>query len=103
MLSHPSRVRSLKLEVRASNCQAICGDAVKAAEEGCDDGNRFDGDGCDSSCVIEPDWWNDRDAPGTGSMHGSGNMARHDRKNNRGQMTGLQAVRHPELKLKIPA
>ena len=33
-----------------------CGDNVTDSEFGetCDDGNRINGDGCDSSCIIEP-------------------------------------------------
>ncbi|WP_437647184.1 DUF4215 domain-containing protein [Sorangium sp. So ce362] len=34
---------------------AVCGDgAVDAPAEGCDDGNRTAGDGCDPGCAIEP-------------------------------------------------
>lgn len=32
---------------------AICGDGQKGAAEGCDDGNRLDGDGCNSVCLLE--------------------------------------------------
>eukprot|EP00937_MAST-01D_sp_MAST-1D-sp2_P000675 g675.t1 len=31
-----------------------CGDAVRDAGEGCDDGNTRDGDGCSAACVVEP-------------------------------------------------
>lgn len=31
---------------------AVCGDAVIEGAETCDDGNTFDGDGCDSTCTI---------------------------------------------------
>ena len=31
----------------------FCGDGILDAEEGCDDGNNVDGDGCSSSCVME--------------------------------------------------
>ena len=41
----------LKLMCRPSTC----GNGVLEADhEQCDDGNRFDGDGCDSHCQIEP-------------------------------------------------
>jgi len=35
---------------------ATCGDTIIDTEFGetCDDGNRINGDGCDSSCIIEP-------------------------------------------------
>lgn len=31
----------------------VCGDALLASTEECDDGNAVDGDGCDSSCKLE--------------------------------------------------
>ena len=31
-----------------------CGDGIKNGEEQCDDGNKLDGDGCDSNCQVEP-------------------------------------------------
>jgi fibro-slime domain-containing protein len=37
----------------SSSCQSACGDAVRAANEECDDGNRVDGDGCASDCQLE--------------------------------------------------
>ncbi|MFO0761681.1 MAG: DUF4215 domain-containing protein [Byssovorax sp.] len=42
-----------------ANCNIIpvCGDGiVKAGLEGCDDGNMNSGDGCSSSCAIEPNY-----------------------------------------------
>jgi len=33
-----------------------CGDGVVDASEGCDDGNYLNGDGCSSTCRIEPCW-----------------------------------------------
>ncbi len=41
---------------------AMCGDGTRDAGESCDDGNTRDGDGCSSSCIIEPTvlldtWW----------------------------------------------
>ena len=38
------------------SASAVCGDGVVDAEETCDDLNSDDGDGCDSSCVVEPGW-----------------------------------------------
>ena len=31
-----------------------CGDGIVSAEEGCDDGNRRNGDGCSAACQLEP-------------------------------------------------
>ena len=32
----------------------LCGDGVRQAVEGCDDGNTMDGDGCSSQCALDP-------------------------------------------------
>ncbi|CAI2384325.1 unnamed protein product [Moneuplotes crassus] len=42
----------------SSSCSQICGDGkIMASSTGyCDDGNKIDGDGCDSSCSIESGW-----------------------------------------------
>ena len=40
----------------AGNCVAACGDGERTPGEECDDENTADGDGCDSSCVVEPGW-----------------------------------------------
>ena len=39
-------------------CEPVCGDgwAELANGEACDDGNTVDGDGCSSTCAIEPGW-----------------------------------------------
>ncbi len=37
-----------------SGCSDVCGDGMKFANEQCDDGNRSNGDGCDSDCKFEP-------------------------------------------------
>jgi len=34
----------------------VCGDGSRASSEECDDGKLEDGDGCSSSCTIEPGW-----------------------------------------------
>lgn len=34
------------------NCGPICGDGIIAYPETCDDGNPYDGDGCNSQCRI---------------------------------------------------
>jgi len=34
--------------------QHVCGDGARTSEEECDDGNTVSGDGCSSSCTIEP-------------------------------------------------
>lgn len=31
----------------------VCGDGIVKDNEGCDDGNTIDGDGCSSQCKIE--------------------------------------------------
>ena len=47
-------------EVQVYSCSAelppVCGDAVLALGEVCDDGNMADGDGCSSTCQIEGGW-----------------------------------------------
>ncbi len=43
--------------------EPFCGDGFIDADEGCDDGNDTDGDGCSSSCEIEP-----YEAEGEGSI-----------------------------------
>lgn len=40
----------------------ICGDSVVDPHEGCDDGNTVDGDGCNSSCLVECE--TEADCPG---------------------------------------
>ncbi len=37
-----------------NGCTTVCGDSVAAGLEECDDGNSDDGDGCSTSCTIEP-------------------------------------------------
>ncbi|MBL9104055.1 MAG: hypothetical protein JNL82_24130 [Myxococcales bacterium] len=37
-----------------SGAPAECGNAVVEPGEACDDGNQFDGDGCDSACMVVP-------------------------------------------------
>lgn len=32
----------------------VCGDGIQGATEACDDGNVLDGDGCSSTCAVEP-------------------------------------------------
>jgi fibro-slime domain-containing protein len=34
-------------------CDSVCGDGMIVGDEACDDGNRVDGDGCSSACVVE--------------------------------------------------
>jgi cysteine-rich repeat protein len=33
-----------------------CGDRIRAGPELCDDGNSVNGDGCSSTCALEPGW-----------------------------------------------
>jgi len=35
-------------------CLSVCGDGRVEPDEGCDDGNREVGDGCDAFCLVEP-------------------------------------------------
>lgn len=35
----------------------VCGDSKIGASEKCDDGNKKNGDGCDSDCQVESAWW----------------------------------------------
>ncbi len=37
-------------------CTSTCGDGIVLSPEQCDDGNTIDGDGCSSTCTIEPGW-----------------------------------------------
>jgi len=37
----------------SSNAGPACGDHIVETDEQCDDGNLIDGDGCDSSCVLD--------------------------------------------------
>jgi proprotein convertase subtilisin/kexin type 5 len=38
-----------------ATCTEICGDGIRFAQQ-CDDGNTISGDGCSSTCTIEPGW-----------------------------------------------
>lgn len=49
-------------------CLPKCGDALKAPEEGCDDGNLKDGDGCSSSCSVEDKWMCQGGSPTSASV-----------------------------------
>ncbi|NUO51271.1 MAG: hypothetical protein HOV80_20630 [Polyangiaceae bacterium] len=40
-------------EIDFSFCEPECGNNVQEPDEGCDDGNTFDGDGCDAFCFPE--------------------------------------------------
>jgi cysteine-rich repeat protein len=39
-----------------SVCHPVCGDGLALGDEQCDDGNRADGDGCDTACELENGW-----------------------------------------------
>lgn len=48
------------------DCQVACGDGLRyVAIEGCDDGNVNDGDGCSSTCQVEPCEMGEIDCAGT--------------------------------------
>ena len=36
-----------------THCLEVCGDGRNFGQVGCDDGNLINGDGCNSSCIIE--------------------------------------------------
>jgi fibro-slime domain-containing protein len=38
----------------AGACKSTCGDGQRFSDEACDDGNTFNGDGCSSTCKVEP-------------------------------------------------
>jgi cysteine-rich repeat protein len=42
------------LDPVAKNCSIVCGDGIIASTEECDDGDNSTGNGCDSTCSIEP-------------------------------------------------
>jgi len=39
--------------VYLNECVSICGDGRRSSDEGCDDSNKYPGDGCDHDCNIE--------------------------------------------------
>ncbi|KAL4505383.1 hypothetical protein ABPG72_002445 [Tetrahymena utriculariae] len=39
-----------------NQCEEICGDGLLFKDNGCDDGNNLDGDGCNSSCEVEENY-----------------------------------------------
>jgi cysteine-rich repeat protein len=51
---NPSDEAILTCDIEETGEPAVCGDAVKAPTEACDDGNLAAGDGCTSTCSIEP-------------------------------------------------
>jgi cysteine-rich repeat protein len=75
LLSLPiDKTRTLPLSHRAGP-QAVCGDALLDAGETCDDGNLMNGDGCSSSCQIEPGFQCiDPVPPGSGNVVADGSF-----------------------------
>lgn len=45
---------SMSLTVTCAEPPPVCGDGAKTGAETCDDGNVYPGDGCSSSCSVEP-------------------------------------------------
>lgn len=43
------------LNVGSNTCTEVCGDGTRIIQQ-CDDGNTISGDGCSSTCTIEPGW-----------------------------------------------
>ena len=44
------------------DCQFICGNGFNDSED-CDDGNPYSGDGCSSTCKVEPNYTCDNNFP----------------------------------------
>lgn len=53
--SHSSVSSASSVSSVSSSLRQLCGNAVKEGAEQCDDGNRYDGDGCSSICIIVPE------------------------------------------------
>lgn len=53
-----------KYVIRAATRVIECGDAIRDADEGCDDGDETSGDGCSSECQVESSEQNPNDAQG---------------------------------------
>ncbi len=43
-------------EVEVYSCPGVCGNGLLDPGENCDDGNATSGDGCSSTCQVEPGW-----------------------------------------------
>jgi cysteine-rich repeat protein len=41
----------------------LCGNGIRTGQEGCDDGNEDDGDGCSATCTVECGYWCTVDEP----------------------------------------
>jgi len=54
-------------EVQYTEPVYVCGDAVRGSPEGCDDGNKASGDGCDRNCTIESGYYCSVNAVGSQS------------------------------------
>ena len=54
-----------QFEIEQVHCEVVCGDALRASSENCDDGNVHAGDGCSDECTIEDNYFCDDygDAP----------------------------------------
>lgn len=53
-----------KYTISAATRPIACGDAIRDANEGCDDGDATSGDGCSSECEVESSEQNPNDAMG---------------------------------------
>ena len=40
----------------SGTCTEVCGDGIKTEAESCDDGDSGAGDGCGTTCLVEPGW-----------------------------------------------
>lgn len=55
----------------------VCGDGIVTAPEQCDDGNRADGDGCSSQCIIDRVIEVTRTSPTTGALQSGTGLVLH--------------------------
>jgi cysteine-rich repeat protein len=53
-----------KYSISAATRPIACGDAIRDADEGCDDGDETSGDGCSSECQVESSEQNPNDVLG---------------------------------------
>ena len=73
-------------------CTPVCGDGLIIADEGCDDGNTKDGDGCSAFCRVERDWVCEQPGPGLPSVCSRATFNRLSRSAGISSMLVLSAV-----------
>jgi cysteine-rich repeat protein len=52
----------------------LCGNGIKAVTEACDDGNTVSGNGCSSTCAVEPGWTCNTETPNVCTQDGGGSV-----------------------------